>query len=67
MWVIPLTVLMIVLGIIYMQERHYEYTHKVSRHAEGERFYDSYESTQKEIKELKARVDALTVRAGFKL
>lgn len=67
MWVIPLTVLMIILGLIYIQERHYQHIYKVDKYDDITEFDKLYGKTLQEIVELKARVDALTVRAGFKL
>ena len=66
-WEFILIFAFIVAGLIYMQKKHYEYLErKWDRHIhirEGKRSSE----IQKEFEEMKKRVDALTVRSGFKL
>lgn len=60
---IPISIGIIVIGVIYMQHIYYVQV-RANKKLEDAEMYDKFEA---QFKDLLKRVDALSLRAGFKL
>lgn len=67
MWEIPLTVALLSGAFLYAQDRHYRFKTQSQAQAGASMQSDQLEKTLRDFEEYKKRVDALTLRAGFKL
>lgn len=67
MWELPISLVILMSGFIYLHQRHYEHElDKMNRDDDHVR-WESSEALGKEFDEYKKRVDALTLKVGFKL
>lgn len=67
MWELIIIVALILFALIYAQERHYQFIEEERDNSHSLELDAQLSKTLKEFEDYKKRVDALTLRAGFKL
>lgn len=64
---IPLSIAILVIGILMIQHNHYRFLELQKNQNKAIVGLGELEKFKKDLEEYKKRVDALTLRAGFKL